>query len=212
MKSASSNVLLTLGVLFTIGGATRLLPETLAFAEAAEQADAKAAAGAPADIRPSDGVAVTPAASGEKQAGDVCFSAETAGLISEDQWLFESERRDLESQKLALKAWEQQLSTQTAELRALQATLDQKWQQIEAASSEDIRHLAQMYSAMKPDQAASIFNQMDPSFAAGFLRLIPSDQGGLILAGMETQKAYLVSVKLASMNSDVRAASSGKAS
>ena len=68
----------------------------------------------------------------------------------------------------------------------------------------DIRHLAGMYSAMKPDAAATIFNQMDPAFAAGFLRLIPSEQAGLILANMDAKKAYVISVKLATMNADVR--------
>ena len=61
-----------------------------------------------------------------------------------------------------------------------------------------------MYSAMKADQAAQIFNQMDAGFAAGFLRLMASDQAGLIMVNMQTQKAYLVSVKLATMNDDVR--------
>jgi flagellar motility protein MotE (MotC chaperone) len=71
-------------------------------------------------------------------------------------------------------------------------------------ANQDIQHLAQMYGAMKPDQAAGIFNQMDAGFAAGFLRLIPSDQAGLILANMENEKAYIVSVKIASTNSDLR--------
>jgi flagellar motility protein MotE (MotC chaperone) len=62
---------------------------------------------------------------------------------------------------------------------------------------------------MKPDSAASIFNQMDPAFAAGFLRLMPSEQAGLILAAMDSKKAYVISVKVASMNADVRNAPAG---
>jgi flagellar motility protein MotE (MotC chaperone) len=69
-------------------------------------------------------------------------------------------------------------------------------------------HLARMYGTMKPDQAASIFNQMDSDFAAGFLRLMRSEQAGMILAGMETKKAYAVSLRLAAMNEDVRNSSS----
>ena len=53
---------------------------------------------------------------------------------------------------------------------------------------------------------AAIFDQMDPAFAAGFLRLMQSDQAGMILAGMDTSKAYVVSVRLASLNDDIRAA------
>ena len=94
-------------------------------------------------------------------------------------------------------------------MQALQTTLETRWQQIQGASDQDIKHLAGMYSAMKPDSAASIFNQMDPAFAAGFLRLMPSEQAGLILASMDSKKAYVISVKVASMNADVRNAPAG---
>ena len=197
-----SNVLLTLGVLFTIGGATRFLPDALAFAEQAPAAGTNAtAAPASAEAAPAD---AAPAASSKSNLTEVCFSSESASLLEEDQWLFEAEREDIKQQKLELQTWENQLSQQTAELKVLQETLEARWQEMQASSDQDIEHLARMYSAMKPDQAAQIFNQMDAGFAAGFLRLMASDQAGLILANMEAQKAYLVSVKLATMNDDVR--------
>ncbi|MFN7101268.1 MAG: MotE family protein [Pseudorhizobium sp.] len=202
VKNNTSHVLLTLGVLFTIGGATRFLPNGLAFAEEAgaapaaagtETAAAKPAAGAPAAGGPSE----------------VCFTTESAAMVAEDQWLFESQKEELKNEKLALQTWEKELQTQTAELQALQTTLESRWEQIQGASDADIKHLAGMYSAMKPDSAASIFNQMDPAFAAGFLRLMPSEQAGLILANMDAKKAYVISVKLATMNADVRNAPAG---
>ena len=75
---------------------------------------------------------------------------------------------------------------------------------MQAFAGEDLKHLADMYGAMKPDQAATIFDQMDPGFAAGFLRLLSSEQAGLIMASMESQQAYVVSVRLASLNEDLR--------
>jgi flagellar motility protein MotE (MotC chaperone) len=42
------------------------------------------------------------------------------------------------------------------------------------------------------------------------MRLMRSEQAGMILAGMETRKAYAVSLKLAAMNEDVRNASADK--
>ncbi len=200
-----SNVLLTLGVLFTIGGATRFLPDALAFAEQAPAAGTNAtAAPAASEAAPADTAASAPAASSKGNLTEVCFSSESASLLEEDQWLFEAEREDIKQQKLELQTWENQLAQQTAELKVLQETLEARWQEMQASSDQDIEHLARMYSAMKPDQAALIFNQMDAGFAAGFLRLMASDQAGLILANMEAQKAYLVSVKLATMNDDVR--------
>lgn len=197
-KPSTSHVLLTLGVLFTIGGATRFLPSDLAFAENTAS-PATDTVSAQTKIDPAKAEVSTPGGPQE-----VCFTTESAALVAEDQWLFESQKEELKQEQLALKAWEKELEDQTAELQTLQATLEERWKEIQAASDEDIRHLAQMYSVMKPDQAATIFNQMDPSFAAGFLRLMNSEQAGLILANMESKKAYVVSVKLASMNADVR--------
>jgi flagellar motility protein MotE (MotC chaperone) len=198
VKNNTSHVLLTLGVLFTIGGATRFLPNGLAFAEDLGLKPATETAAAKTDS------AAKPAAPSAADLQEVCFTTESAAMVAEDQWLFESQKEELKNEKLALQTWEKELETQTAELQALQTTLEARWQEIQGASDRDIKHLAGMYSAMKPDAAASIFNQMDPAFAAGFLRLIPSEQAGLILANMDSKKAYVISVKLATMNADVR--------
>jgi flagellar motility protein MotE (MotC chaperone) len=198
-KTNTSHVLLTLGVLFTIGGATRFLPSGLAFAEDLGKAPAEAGEAAGTEAAKS-----TPASKDAAAGGEVCFTTESAALVAEDQWLFESQKEELQTEKLALQAWEKDLTAQTAELQALQATLEDRWEQIQTASDADIKHLAGMYSAMKADQAATIFNQMDPAFAAGFLRLMASEQAGMILANMDSKKAYVISVKLATMNADVR--------
>jgi flagellar motility protein MotE (MotC chaperone) len=203
-----SHVLLTLGVLFTIGGITRFLPEGIAFAEPQSGAATPAAtdtAGGPS------GAGSMPSASVSERSplappDQVCFSAEIAAALQQDQWLFENGRAELREKQLRLQSWETELQTRTGELRSLQTALEARWQQMQAVSDADFQHLAQMYSVMKPDQAAQIFNQMDPGFAAGFLRLIQSDQAGQILANMDSQKAYVVSVRLASMNDDVRGA------
>lgn len=198
VKNNTSHVLLTLGVLFTIGGATRFLPNGLAFAE---DLGLKPAAETAANAGEN---AAKPEPRSAADLQEVCFTTESAAMVAEDQWLFESQKEELKNEKLALQTWEKELETQTAELQALQTTLESRWQEIQGASDQDIKHLAGMYSAMKPDAAASIFNQMDPAFAAGFLRLIASEQAGLILANMEPKKAYVISVKLATMNADVR--------
>jgi flagellar motility protein MotE (MotC chaperone) len=204
VKNNTSHVLLTLGVLFTIGGATRFLPGDLAFAEdlGLKAAEQDAAAAGKLASKP----AGAPAAGGPDE---VCFTTESAAMVAEDQWLFESQKEELKKEQLALQAWEKELQTQTAELQTLQTTLEDRWQQIQMASDADIKHLAGMYSIMKPDQAATIFNQMDPAFAAGFLRLMASEQAGMILANMDSKKAYVISVKLATMNADVRNAPAG---
>ena len=140
------------------------------------------------------------------QMDEICFTGETAALLSEDRWLFEMEEEELKEKQLELQAKEEQLKQQAEELQALHRVLEERWASMKNTSDDDIKHLSQMYAAMKPDAAAQIFNQMDPGFAGGFLRLMQSDQAGLILANMEPAKAYSVSVQLATMNDDIRAA------
>lgn len=203
--NSRSHVLLTLGVLFTLGGAARFLPSNLA---AAEEATPAQHVEAPEEAEEeAETSAALPSVADTPPPQQVCFTGETAAMLSEDQWLFEAEGEALREQKLSLQAWQEELDRDTAELQILQQTLEARWQQMQDTSDKDIEHLAQMYRAMKPDQAASIFNQMDAGFAAGFLRLMPSEQAGLILARMQTNKAYVVSVKLATMNDDIRNAS-----
>lgn len=199
-SSARTHVLLTLGALFTIGGATRILPHALAAAEGNSAVEASTTA-AHSDVKPA--AYELEASPAEEK---VCFTGAAASALASDQKSLKERAAALQEQELALRTREQELTNQAAELQVLQQTIDDRWKNMTTSANQDIQHLAQMYSAMKPDQAAGIFNQMDPGFAAGFLRLMPSDQAGLILAGMQADKAYIVSVKLASKNGDIRSA------
>ncbi|MEM7639729.1 MAG: hypothetical protein AAF269_11790 [Pseudomonadota bacterium] len=198
IKSANrSNVLLTLGVLFTLGAATRLIPADIAQATAAESESESTVA---AESDSTD----TLANKAMTIEGQICFSEDLSAQLASDQARLETESDNLVARELELQAWEAELTQTREDLSALQATLETRWQDMQAFAGEDLNHLAQMYGAMKPDQAATIFNQMDPGFAAGFLRLLSSEQAGLIMANMESQQAYIVSVRLASINEDLR--------
>ena len=198
-----TNVLLTLGLLFTIGAASRLVPSSVA---SPTSADALAVTTASNMLT---AAAATPEHSPVQSkltdiTGQICFGEDLADAMAADQLRLSTENNKLDGRELELQAWATELEQTRADLSVLQATLDTRWQDMQAFASEDLQHLAQMYGAMKPDQAATIFNQMDPGFAAGFLRLLNSEQAGLIMANMESQQAYIVSVRLASINEDLR--------
>ena len=213
-SNKSSHVLITLGVLFTVASAARLIPEGQATAEESQNKSAAAteiegdqtetASQAEAVSKPKNLLASSNTQSNSPGSDEVCFSGDMAAALSEDRWLFEQREAALVEQQLTLQEWESRLVKRTSELEALEALLNERWAKMKTASDSDLKHLAQMYGSMKPDQASLIFNEMDTNFAAGFLRQLPSDQAGLILANMDTEKAYVVSVRLASMNDDIR--------
>ena len=201
LKNSRSYVLLTLGFLFTLGAAVRFLPSNLAIAEGPQTPTHPPEASEHTSL-PTP--AMIPAGADVKQIDQVCFTAETAALLAEDQKKLKEQQAALQELELELLARQQELDRRAADLQAVESTLQERWGQLQEASNGDMEHLARMYGSMKADQAASIFNQMDSDFAAGFLRLMRSEQAGLILAGMETQKAYAVSLRLAAQNEDVR--------
>lgn len=194
-----SNVLLTLGLLFTLAAATRLVPSSVA---STNQTTVAAVNGTTASVTSAEHPPVKSKIT--DIAGQICFSEDLSESMAADRLRLASETDKLNTRELELQAWSAELEQTRTDLSTLQATLDARWQDMQAFASEDLQHLAQMYGAMKPDQAATIFNQMDPGFAAGFLRLLSSEQAGLIMANMESQQAYIVSVRLASINEDLR--------
>lgn len=106
----------------------------------------------------------------------------------------------LDERAQLLEAIEARLRDRLAELTGARDKLAQTAALVDDAASKDVRHLAEMYRQMKPKQAGRIFNAMAPEFAAGFLGQIGADAAGLILASMEADKAYAVSLLLAGRN------------
>jgi flagellar motility protein MotE (MotC chaperone) len=213
---AHTHVLITLGVLFTVGGVVRILPDTLASAEntsppaAAVEAAASPAKPVSQPAAASNGQPATSTVSTESMEGlpsEFCLTGEAAAALASDQSVLQARSADFQQREIDLRAREADLRRKAEELSALQQAVESRWDEMTVNAEADLEHLTRMYSAMKPDQAAPIFNQMDPNFAAGFLRLMDSDQAGLILASMQSDKAYVVSVQMANRNRDIRSAS-----
>ncbi len=113
---------------------------------------------------------------------------------------------------------EAELSSREAELVALEVVLKDRLERLEAShtalktisdkldasATQDISHLVKMYSSMKPKKAASIFDKMDPAFAAGFIREIEGARAGLILSEMNIQQSYRVSLLIANRQAEWR--------
>jgi flagellar motility protein MotE (MotC chaperone) len=206
-KATSSQVLVTLGVLFTIGGAARFLPNALATAETATetmQTTTQTSGGDPNValaniISPNETLTLHPT-----ETGQVCFTGEAAERATKSLDEIEARTNALDQRAISLSTQDAEIQQRLNELEAIESRLNKRWQDMTAEAEMDITHLAQMYGAMKPDQAAQIFDKMDPSFAAGFLRELKSEQAGLILARMDANKAYAVSIKIAARNDDIR--------
>jgi flagellar motility protein MotE (MotC chaperone) len=86
-------------------------------------------------------------------------------------------------------------------LRQAETNLERMIALSSSAAEDDLTRLTTVYENMKPKQAAALFSEMAPEFAAGFLGRMRADAAAAIMAGLDPQKAYTISVLLAGRNS-----------
>lgn len=110
---------------------------------------------------------------------------------------------EIAAREATLAAAEARLTRRIEELRATEASLTEAMAKTATAAEDDVATLVAVYAAMKPKDAASLFEAMAPDFAAGFLRRMRPDAAAPIFAGLSPEKAYAVSAVLAGRNLDV---------
>jgi flagellar motility protein MotE (MotC chaperone) len=72
-----------------------------------------------------------------------------------------------------------------------------------SAAEDDIMQLVNVYQAMKPKDAALLFEEMAPDFAVGFLGRMTPEAAARILSGLSPETAYAFSAVLAGRNAHV---------
>ena len=213
--SRRTSVLITLAVLFALAFSGRIA--ALSADEANNQPDKTAQATHPEPTTPEPTTpeptthAQNTLESGTLESGtqphpldQLCLTADAARLVQKTQTDLEEKQARLDQRAAELAILEKKLRDENQRLQSLEDSLEQRWGLMQESANSDLTHLARMYEAMKPDKAAAIFNKMDHEFAAGFLRLMKSEQAALIMANMSADAAYLVSVTIANQNSDIR--------
>ncbi|HIK66332.1 MAG TPA: hypothetical protein EYG02_15085, partial [Henriciella marina] len=110
---ARTHVLITLGVLFTVGGVVRILPDTLASAEntsppaAAVEAAASPAQPAAQSTEAARGEQATPNVSTEPMAAlpsEFCLTGEAAAALASDQSVLQARSADFQQREIDLRA------------------------------------------------------------------------------------------------------------
>lgn len=91
----------------------------------------------------------------------------------------------------------------TAQLAALEATetrLESLLALSDTAAESDLARLTQVYETMGATDAAALFSQMDPGFAAGFLGRMQADAAAGVMAELDPGIAYSISILIATRN------------
>jgi flagellar motility protein MotE (MotC chaperone) len=148
------------------------------------------------------------ALSEDHAAGDTGATAECqpppedlARALSEREERLAVQEAALADRSAALALADEAIRTRLVELEAAEAELRKTLALADGAAESDLARLTTVYEAMKPKDAAPLFDAMDGEFAAGFLGRMRPDAAAAIMAGMAPEKAYAVSAILAGRNS-----------
>ena len=98
-----------------------------------------------------------------------------------------------------LNAAEQQVDRKIAELGKLKGEIEKLLGQQETMEESRIASLVKIYEAMKPKEAAIIFNTLDIDVLLSVVSRMNERKISPILASMEPEKARIVTIKLAEM-------------
>ena len=163
--------------------------------------DALAQEGAPA---PGDATAPAPtganpdfAAAGD---GQMASAAEVDVLTSlaKRRAAMDAREAEIKTEASILTATESRVDGKIAQLKDLQAQIAALVAQRDAAQEKQVQALVKTYSAMKPKDAAGIFNTLDESVLLPVAQEMKSDTLAPVLAAMSPEAARKLTVKLAS--------------
>ena len=194
-------------------GSIRLLPVTIfamssllavksaelvrAAAPAADPAPKAAAAEAAKSAPPPQAAVPTPS----EEAAPPVTDAERAVLLDLRQRRQELDARDaaLAERESVLAAAEQKVSARVAELQALQKKLEAPDAARKEREDASWQGLVKLYEAMKPRDAATIFNDLDMPVLLQVVDRMKEAKAAPVLAAMQPDKARDLTAKLAQM-------------
>lgn len=138
------------------------------------------------------------------QAEKQCLTPVVATALREQKARLETQLIDLEKREKALEALDSRLKTELATLSELKSTVEEQVSGLREIADEDLTHLVEMYSTMKPQNAAEIFDNMPAAFAAGFLREMNGTRAGMVMSEMNAKKSFEISLIIANSNAHWR--------
>lgn len=183
-----------LGSLWQIG--TGHLPpapqaEPPVFAQAFAQSAAAAPAAAPEPAQPLPGL------SGSAQAAYSQSEIEVLQNLAARRAELDKRERELDQRLAVLSAAEAQIDSKIQKLREIQTTIEGLIEKHDDQEKLKIDNLVKIYTAMKPKDAARIFEQMDMPILIQVIKGMKERVSAAILADMSPDRANAVTTELA---------------
>lgn len=105
-------------------------------------------------------------------------------------------KEELDRREQAIADMEAKLDQRVKELATLEASLKTMLDQAQQTKDEKLKHLIDVYTNMKPKQAAEVLETLDERIAVKILAGMKGRQAGEILTGVSAKKAATLSEQL----------------
>jgi flagellar motility protein MotE (MotC chaperone) len=114
---------------------------------------------------------------------------ETLQRLAERRQIIETRERELQQKESLLKAAEQRMDQKIAQMQEIEKQLQGLVQQYDAKKKTEIEQLVKIYTAMKPKDAARIFDDLDMNLLVPVVTSMKEAKVAPILSLMKADKA-----------------------
>ncbi len=170
------------------------VPEPPLFASALAQSAAAASPPPPAEP------AAEPLAGLAGQAAYSQSEIEVLQSLAARREAIDKRERELDQRLAVLSAAEAQIDAKIQKLREIQTTIEGLIEKHDDQENQKIDNLVKIYTAMKPKDAARIFEQMDMPILIRVVKGLKERVSAAILAAMSPDRANAVTTELAMQN------------
>ncbi|GAB3125318.1 MotE family protein [Novispirillum itersonii] len=116
--------------------------------------------------------------------------------LAERREVMDKRERELETRENLLKAAEQRIDAKVTDMRTLENTIKDLLKKHDAQELERINQLVKIYAAMKPVEAAAIFNDLEMDILLTIMENMKEAKSASILAAMDPAKARILTAEL----------------
>ena len=117
--------------------------------------------------------------------------------LSERREVIEQQARELDQREVLLKAAESRIDEKVAELEALRKSIEELLGEHDEETEAQMKSLVKIYEAMKPKDAARIFEQLDMVVLLEVIERMKERKTAPILANMDPERAKTITLELA---------------
>jgi flagellar motility protein MotE (MotC chaperone) len=179
-------------------------PETAKPAEPAKTADAaklpadaKPADAAKPDAKPADAAAPDPLKTAVAEKKFSPTELELLQNLSKRRGELDQRSEELDQRELLLKATEQRVQEKIDQLQKMQAQLDAALGKVDEQEDQRLQSLVRIYEAMKPQEAATIFDKLEQPVLLQVLTRMKDKSVAAILPHLDGDKARSITMALA---------------